>query len=74
VKAAGSRRRSGTRAARIPNRSPDEPLRTWLWLIGQLVDELRRAKARPGTPVTLRRCIPRRRLGELRDGRVDIDE
>jgi anti-sigma regulatory factor (Ser/Thr protein kinase) len=28
-----------------------------LWLIGQLVDELRLAKARPGTLVTLRRCI-----------------
>jgi anti-sigma regulatory factor (Ser/Thr protein kinase) len=47
-----------------------------LWLIGQLVDELRLAKARPGTPVILRRCIPRRlrRLGELRDGRVGINE
>jgi anti-sigma regulatory factor (Ser/Thr protein kinase) len=28
-----------------------------LWLIGQLVDELRLAKARPGTLVTLRRRI-----------------
>jgi anti-sigma regulatory factor (Ser/Thr protein kinase) len=28
-----------------------------LWLISQLVDELRLAKARPGTLVTLRRCI-----------------
>jgi anti-sigma regulatory factor (Ser/Thr protein kinase) len=28
-----------------------------LWLIGQLVDELRLAKARPGTHVTLRRRI-----------------
>jgi anti-sigma regulatory factor (Ser/Thr protein kinase) len=28
-----------------------------LWLIGQLVDELRLAKARPGTLVTLRQCI-----------------
>ncbi len=28
-----------------------------LWLIGQLVDELRLAKACPGTLVTLRRCI-----------------
>jgi anti-sigma regulatory factor (Ser/Thr protein kinase) len=28
-----------------------------LWLIGQLVDELRLAKARPGTLLTLRRCI-----------------
>jgi hypothetical protein len=28
-----------------------------LWLIGQLVDELRLAKARPGTLMTLRRCI-----------------
>jgi hypothetical protein len=28
-----------------------------LWLIGQLVDELRLAKGRPGTLVTLRRCI-----------------
>jgi anti-sigma regulatory factor (Ser/Thr protein kinase) len=28
-----------------------------LWLIGQLVDEVRLAKARPGTLVTLRRCI-----------------
>jgi hypothetical protein len=45
-------------------------------LIGQLVDELRLAKARPGMPVTLRRRIPRRlrRLGELRDGRVGINE
>jgi anti-sigma regulatory factor (Ser/Thr protein kinase) len=28
-----------------------------LWLISQLVDELRLAKGRPGTLVTLRRCI-----------------
>ena len=28
-----------------------------LWLIGQLVDELRLAKVRPGTLITLRRCI-----------------
>jgi hypothetical protein len=41
-----------------------------------MVDELRLAKARPGTPVTLHRRIPRRlrRLGELRDGPVGINE
>ena len=36
-----------------------------LWLIGQLVDELRLAKARPGTLVTLRRCIGDPAVGEL---------
>jgi hypothetical protein len=76
-KAAGSRRRSVTGAAPHPAPLPlTRPCGRGLWLIGQLVDELRLAKARPGTPVTLRRCIPRRlrRLGELRDGRVGINE
>src|SRR6266704_1762359 len=36
-----------------------------LWLIGQLVDELRLAKARPGTLVTLRRCIGDPAVGGL---------
>ena len=56
-RAAGSRRRSATGAA--PSRAaPVMSLRgRGLWLIGQLVDELRLAKARPGTLVTLRRCI-----------------
>ncbi|HZD73997.1 MAG TPA: ATP-binding protein [Actinomycetota bacterium] len=39
-----------------------------LWLIGQLVDELRIGKARPGTLVTLRRCIGDPAGGELPDG------
>jgi anti-sigma regulatory factor (Ser/Thr protein kinase) len=36
-----------------------------LWLIGQLVDELRLAKARPGTLVTLRRRIVDPAVGRL---------
>jgi anti-sigma regulatory factor (Ser/Thr protein kinase) len=41
-----------------PRMAPVTSLRgRGLWLIGQLVDELRLAKARPGTLVTLRRCI-----------------
>jgi anti-sigma regulatory factor (Ser/Thr protein kinase) len=39
-----------------------------LWLIGQLVDELRLAKARPGTLVTLRRCIADLAAGGLPHG------
>jgi anti-sigma regulatory factor (Ser/Thr protein kinase) len=39
-----------------------------VWLIGQLVDELRLAKARPGTLVTLRRCIGDPAVGGLPDG------
>jgi hypothetical protein len=47
-----------------------------LWLIRQLVDELRLAKVLSETPVTVRRCIPRRlrKLAELRDGPVGINE
>ena len=42
----------------VPRTAPVTGLRgRGLWLIGQLVDELRLAKARPGTLVTLRRCI-----------------
>ncbi|HZD69560.1 MAG TPA: ATP-binding protein [Actinomycetes bacterium] len=44
-----------------------------LWLIGQLVDELRLAKARPGTLVTLRRCIGDPAVGGLPDGPVAAD-
>jgi anti-sigma regulatory factor (Ser/Thr protein kinase) len=41
-----------------PRTAPATSLRgRGLWLIGQLVDELRLAKARPGTLVTLRRRI-----------------
>jgi serine/threonine-protein kinase RsbW len=40
-----------------------------LWLIGQLVDELRLAKARPGTLVTLRRCIGAPAVAARRAGR-----
>jgi anti-sigma regulatory factor (Ser/Thr protein kinase) len=39
-----------------------------LWLIGQLVDELRLAKARPGTLVALRRCIGDPAVGGLPNG------
>lgn len=39
-----------------------------LWLIGQLVDELRLAKARPGTLVTLRRCVADPAVGGLPNG------
>jgi hypothetical protein len=47
-----------------------------LWLIRQLVDELRLAKVLSETPVTVRRCMSRRlrKLGELRDGPVGINE
>jgi len=45
-----------------------------LWLIGQLVDELRLAKARPGTLVTLRRCIGDPAIGELPDGPVAVNQ
>ncbi len=46
-----------------------------LWLIGQLVDELRLAKTRPGMLVTLRRCIgDHAAIGELRDGPVAVNE
>ena len=41
-----------------------------LWLIGQLVDELRLAKARPGTLVTLRRCIGDPTAGGVPNGPV----
>jgi anti-sigma regulatory factor (Ser/Thr protein kinase) len=44
-----------------PSAPPAAPVMSFrgrgLWLIGQLVDELRLAKARPGTLVTLRRRI-----------------
>jgi anti-sigma regulatory factor (Ser/Thr protein kinase) len=43
-----------------------------LWLIGQLVDELRLAKARPGTLVTLRRCIGDPAVGGLPNGPAAI--
>jgi anti-sigma regulatory factor (Ser/Thr protein kinase) len=39
-----------------------------LWLIGQLVDELRLVKARPGTLVVLRRCIDDPAVGGLPNG------
>jgi anti-sigma regulatory factor (Ser/Thr protein kinase) len=39
-----------------------------LWLIGQLVDELRLIKARPGTLVTLRRCVGDPAVGGLPNG------
>ena len=41
-----------------------------LWLIGQLVDELRLAKARPGTLVTLRRRIGDPAVAGVPDGPV----
>jgi anti-sigma regulatory factor (Ser/Thr protein kinase) len=44
-----------------------------LWLIGQLVDELRLAKARPGTLVTLRRCIGDPAVGGLPNGPAAIN-
>jgi len=48
------------------------------WLIGQLVDELRLAKARPGMLVPFASAYlsatPPARLGELRDGRVGSNE
>ena len=44
-----------------------------LWLIGQLVDEVRLAKARPGTLVTLRRCIGDPAGGELPNGPAAIN-
>jgi serine/threonine-protein kinase RsbW len=54
-----------------PRTAPVTSLRgRGLWLIGQLVDELRLAKARPGTLVTLRRCIGDPAVGELPDGPV----
>jgi anti-sigma regulatory factor (Ser/Thr protein kinase) len=44
-----------------PSASPTAPVMSLrgrgLWLIGQLVDELRLAKAHPGTLVTVHRCI-----------------
>src|SRR5262245_44348190 len=43
------------------------------WLIGQLVDELRLAKARPGTLVTLRRRIGDPALGGLPSGPAAIN-
>jgi anti-sigma regulatory factor (Ser/Thr protein kinase) len=43
-----------------------------LWLIGQLVDELRLAKARPGTLVTLRRCIGDPAVGGVPNGPVAV--
>ncbi len=43
-----------------------------LWLIGQLVDELRLAKARPGTLVTLRRCIGGPAVGGSPNGPVAV--
>jgi len=42
-----------------------------LWLIGQLVDELRLARARPGTLVTLRRRVADP-IGGLPDGPVAV--
>lgn len=39
-----------------------------LWLIGQLVDEVRLAKAHPGTLLTLRRCIGDPAVGGLPKG------
>jgi anti-sigma regulatory factor (Ser/Thr protein kinase) len=41
-----------------------------LWLIGQLVDEVRLAKARPGTLVTLRRCLGDPAVGGMPNGPV----
>jgi anti-sigma regulatory factor (Ser/Thr protein kinase) len=45
-----------------------------LWLIWQLVDELRLAKARPGTLVTPRRCIGDPPSASCRDGPVAVSE
>jgi len=54
-----------------PSTAPVASLRgRGLWLIGQLVDELRLAKARPGTLVTLRRCIGDAGVGGLSNGRL----
>jgi anti-sigma regulatory factor (Ser/Thr protein kinase) len=54
-----------------PDTAPVTGLRgRGLWLIGQLVDELRLAKARPGTLVTLRRCIADPAVGGLHNGPV----
>jgi anti-sigma regulatory factor (Ser/Thr protein kinase) len=57
-----------------PRTAPVASLRgRGLWLIGQLVDELRLAKARPGTLVTLRRCIGDPAVGGLRNGPVAVN-
>jgi anti-sigma regulatory factor (Ser/Thr protein kinase) len=54
-----------------PHTAPVPGLRgRGLWLISQLVDELRLAKARPGTLVTLRRCIGAPAVGGLPNGPV----
>jgi anti-sigma regulatory factor (Ser/Thr protein kinase) len=54
-----------------PRTAPVTSLRgRGLWLIGQLVDELRLAKARPGTLVTLRRWIGDPAVGGLPNGPV----
>ncbi len=54
-----------------PHAAPVMSLRgRGLWLIGQLVDEVRLAKARPGTLVTLRRRIGDPAVAELPDGPV----
>jgi anti-sigma regulatory factor (Ser/Thr protein kinase) len=48
----------------IPRGSRDEPSRAWLWLIGQLVDELRLAKGPPrdaGDPPAMHRRQRRHR-------------
>jgi anti-sigma regulatory factor (Ser/Thr protein kinase) len=44
-----------------------------LWLIGQLVDEVRLAKARPGTLVTLRRCVGDPAVGGVPNGPVAVN-
>jgi anti-sigma regulatory factor (Ser/Thr protein kinase) len=44
-----------------------------LWLISQLVDEVRLAKGRPGTLVTLRRCIGDPAVGGLPDGPATVN-
>ncbi len=55
----------------VPRTAPVASLRgRGLWLIGQLVDEVRLAKARPGTLVTLRRCIGDPAVGGLPNGRL----
>jgi len=57
-----------------PRTAPVASLRgRGLWLIGQLVDELRLAKARPGTLVTLRRCIGDRAVGGSPNGPVAVN-
>ena len=54
-----------------PGTAPVASLRgRGLWLISQLVDELRLAKARPGTLVTLRRRIGDPAVGGVPDGPV----